>query len=138
MDLYEALKNGTSAEELLNAFHKDLDDATARIAAEAAEAELINKQLSYSRSNLAEAVANYSDALGEKMGADFEPLPPEEVEKILIAFEKEMKETLSLSKHLDNFFKKNKREEIKKPEVKTVKFCNSDDDIIDRFLKNLK
>ena len=138
MDLYEALKNGTSAEELLNAFHKDLDDATARIAAETAEAELINKQLSYSRANLADAVANYSNALGEKIGADFEPLSSEEVEKFLITFEKEMKETLSLSKRLDNFFKKTKREEIKKPEVKITGFCNSDDDIIDRFLKNLK
>ena len=138
MDLYEALKNGTSAEELLNAFHKDLDDATARIAAEAAEAKLVDKQLTHYRDNLADAVANYSDALGEKMGVDFEPLSPEEVKKFLTAFEEEMEKTFSLSKRLDNFFKETKRKENKKPEVKTVKFCNSDDDIIDRFLKNLK
>ena len=35
-----------------------------------------------------------------------------------------------------------KKEETKKeeakPEVKIAGFCNSDDDIIDRFLKNLK
>lgn len=137
MDLYEALKNGTSAEELLNTFQRDLADATARITAEAAEAELINKQLSYSRANLAEAVANYSNALGEKMGTDFEPLSSGEVEKILITFEEEMKKTFSLSKHLDNFFKETKRKENKKPEVKIAGFC-SDDDIINRFLKNLK
>lgn len=138
MDLYEALKNGTSAEELLNAFHKDLDDATARIAAEAAEAELVDKQLAHYRNNLADAVANYSNALGEKMGTDFEPLSSEEVEKFLITFEEELKETFSLSKRLDNFFKETKRKENKKPEVKIAGFCNSDDDIINRFLKNLK
>ena len=40
MDLYEALKAGTSEEELLKAFHKDLDEANARIAAEIGRAHV--------------------------------------------------------------------------------------------------
>ena len=58
MDLYEALKAGTSEEELLKAFHKDLDEANARIAAEE-EAAADKEYLADCRECLAEAILEY-------------------------------------------------------------------------------
>ena len=62
MDLYEALKAGTSEEELLKEFHKDLDEANARIAAEE-EAAADKEYLANCRDSLTEAILEYTKAL---------------------------------------------------------------------------
>jgi hypothetical protein len=87
MDLYEALKAGTSAEELLKAFHKDLDEANARIAAEE-EAAADKEYLADCRECLAEAIIEYAKAfLGEDLDESFSV---ESVVETLEGFEKEM------------------------------------------------
>ena len=110
MDLYEALKAGTSTEELLEAFHKDLDEANARIAAEQ-EAAADKEYLTDCRECLAEAIIEYAKVL---LGEDFdESFSAEFVIEDLKGFEKEMvKQTLS--KRLDKILKKAKSEN-KKP-----------------------
>ena len=87
MDLYEALKAGTSEEELLRAFHKDLDQANARIAAEE-EAAANEEYLTDCRDQLVEALTEYVEAL---LGEDLnESLPVDYIIESLKEFEKEI------------------------------------------------
>lgn len=58
MDLYQALKNGTSEEELRETFNKDLALARARIKQES-EAE---KKRAAARKTLEDAINTYADA----------------------------------------------------------------------------
>ena len=58
MDLYQALKNGTSEEELRETFNKDLAFARARIKQES-EAE---KKRAAARKTLKDAINTYADA----------------------------------------------------------------------------
>lgn len=134
MDLYEALKAGTSAEELLKAFHKDLDEANARIAAEQ-EAAADKEYLTDCRECLAEAIIEYAEALfGEDLDESFST---ESVVKTLKGFEEEAKQTIAFSKKLDKILEKTKSED-KKPIGIKVTTGSIDDDIIARFLKSLK
>ena len=138
MDLYEALKAGTSEEELLKAFHKDLDEANARIAAEqktAADKEYLDT----CREDLAETILAYTEAL---LGKDMDDsISFESIVDILKGFEKEIEHTIALSKRLDKILEKAKSEN-KKPvgiEVTTHSVENdNDDDIITQFLKSLR
>lgn len=138
MDLYEALKAGTSAEELLKAFYKDLDEANARIAAEQEEAAADKEYLTDCRECLAEAIIEYAEALfGEDLDESFST---ESVVKTLKGFEKEAKQTIAFSKKLgklDEILEKVKSEN-KKPVGIKVTTRSIDDDIIARFLKSLK
>lgn len=138
MDLYEALKAGTSAEELLKAFHKDLDEANARIAAEQ-EAAADKEYLTDCRECLAEAIIEYAKALlGEDLDESFSA---ESVIETLKGFEKEMEQTITFSKKLDKFDKilKEAKSENKKPVgIKVTTRSIDDDDTIARFLKSLK
>lgn len=134
MDLYEALKAGTSAEELLKAFHKDLDEANARIAAEQ-KAAADKEYLADCRERLAEAIIEYTEALfGEDLDESFST---ESVVKTLKGFEKEAKQTIAFSKKLDKILEKTKSED-KKPIGIKVTTGSIDDDIIAQFLKSLK
>lgn len=134
MDLYEALKAGTSAEELLKAFHKDLDEANARIAAEEAAAD--KEYLADCRECLAEAIIEYAKTfLGEDLDESFSV---ESVVETLEGFEKEMEQTIALSKKLDKIFEKAKSENKKPVGIKVTTHSIDDDDIIAQFLKSLK
>ena len=138
MDLYEALKAGTSAEELLKAFHKDLDEANARIAAEQKEAAADKEYLTDCRECLAEAIIEYAEALfGEDLDESFSA---ESVIENLKGFEKEAKrakQAIAFSKKLDKILEKTKSED-KKPIGIKVTTGSIDDDIIAQFLKSLK
>lgn len=97
MDLYEALKSGTSAEELLQTFHKDLNAAKDRIAAEekqakeaAAKKQEQEEYLADCRVVLADALVNYADAICDMQGAGSTDLKFEDVEEALIQFEKNL------------------------------------------------
>ena len=146
MDLYEALKAGTSADELLAAFYKDLDAANERIAAEeAAEKAAAKKQkeyeerLSIARADAAEFLTYYFDTLFED--DDEISLSEKEIEDLLIELEESAKNILAFIKVFDTGDDKvkaaaPKQEKKEKPSIK-VKY-STDDDIIKEFLKNLK
>ena len=135
MDLYEALKAGTSAEELLKAFHKDLDEANARIAAEE-EAAADKEYLADCRECLAEAIIEYAKAfLGEDLDESFSV---ESVVETLEGFEKEMEQAVAFSKKLDKMLEKAKSENKKPVGIKVTTRSVDDDDIIAQFLKSLK
>lgn len=135
MDLYEALKAGTSAEELLKAFHKDLDEANARIAAEQ-EATADKEYLANCRECLAEAIIEYTKALlGEDLDESFSI---ESVTETLKGFEEDVKRTITFSKKLDKIFEKAKSENKKPVGIKVTTRSIDDDDIIAQFLKSLK
>lgn len=135
MDLYEALKAGTSAEELLKAFHKDLDEANARIAAEQ-EAAADKEYLADCRECLAEAIIEYAKAfLGEDLDESFSV---KSVVETLEGFEKEMEQAVTFSKKLDKILEKAKSENKKPVGIKVTTRSIDDDDIIAQFLKSLK
>ena len=135
MDLYEALKAGTSAEELLKAFHKDLDEANARIAAEE-EAAADKEYLADCRECLAEAIIEYAKAfLGEDLDKSFSV---ESVVETLEGFEKEMEQAVAFSKKLDKMLEKAKSENKKPVGIKVTTRSIDDDDILAQFLKSLK
>lgn len=135
MDLYEALKAGTSAEELLKAFHKDLDEANARIAAEQ-EAAADKEYLADCRECLAEAIIEYAKAfLGEDLDESFSI---KSVVETLEGFEKEMEQAVAFSKKLDKMLEKAKSENKKPVGIKVTTRSIDDDDIIAQFLKSLK
>lgn len=135
MDLYEALKAGTSAEELLKAFHKDLDEANARIAAEE-EAAADKEYLADCRECLAEAIIEYAKAfLGEDLDKSFSV---ESVVETLEGFEKEMEQAVAFSKKLDKMLEKAKSENKKPVGIKATTRFIDDDDVIAKFLKSLK
>ena len=135
MDLYEALKAGTSAEELLRAFHKDLDEANARIAAEE-EAAADKEYLADCRECLAEAIIEYAKAfLGEDLDESFSV---KSVVETLEGFEKEMEQAVAFSKKLDKMLEKAESENKKPIGIKVTTRSIDDDDIIAQFLKSQK
>ena len=135
MDLYEALKAGTSEEELLKAFHKDLDEANARIAAEE-EAAADKEYLADCRECLAEAIIEYAKAfLGEDLDEAFSV---KSVVETLEGFEKEMEQAIVFSKKLDKMLEKAKSENKKPVGIKVTTRSIDDDDVIAKFLKSLK
>ena len=135
MDLYEALKAGTSEEELLKAFHKDLDEANARIAAEQ-EATADKEYLANCREDLAEAIIEYAKAfLGEDLDESFSI---KSVVETLEGFEKGMEQAVAFSKKLDKMLEKAKNEGKKPVGIKVTTHSIDDDDVIAKFLKSLK
>lgn len=136
MDLYEALKAGTSEEELLKAFHKDLDEANARIAAEQ-EATADKEYLANCRECLADAIIEYAKAfLGEDLDESFSI---ESVVETLKEFEEDVKRTITFFKKLDKMLKEAKSENKKPVGIKVTTYSiDDDDDIIAQFLKSLK
>lgn len=85
MDLYEALKAGTSEAELMEAFKKDLEDARNRVQEEAATAQ--NEEiLNAARENLISSIIDYAEAISGEDYSDFE----EEIESTLKSFEENL------------------------------------------------
>lgn len=136
MDLYEALKAGTSEEELLKAFHKDLDEANARIAAEQ-ETTADKEYLANCRDSLVEAILEYTKAL---LGEDLdESISVKSVTETLKELEENVKRAVTLSKKLDKILKEVKSENKKPVGIKaTTRSIDDDDDIIAQFLNSLK
>lgn len=124
MDLYEALKSGTSADELVATFTKELEAAQTKLKEER-KAEWMTQY----RTALAAAIYDYISAL-----SDFE-IPNftiEDIEKDLKGIEKDLGPVLTL---LSGFVEP-KEEDYKffKTESKT----KTDGDIIAEFIKSLK
>ena len=139
MDLYEALKSGTSEDELQKSFDEELAKARMRIAAEKKkeEEESLKKakqqQVDYCREALAESILEYADSL---FGSDvFAIYPIEDVEKELKNFEKEVDNLKDLLSTFDDLLKK---VDVETPSLKAKKSSRSDDDIIQSFLESLK
>ena len=135
MNLYEALKAGTSTKELVDNFYKDLSEASKRITEEkkqAEEAAAKKEELKRFRSALINAALDYTRKyteiiLHEKMEDEEIETLAKEFEQILVNSEKEVESLASLSEK-DIF--KNKNIKI---------FSNPlDDDIINDFLRSLK
>ena len=124
MDLYEALKDGTSADELVATFTKELEAAKAKLKEET-EAE----QVAQYRSYLADAIYDYIAALN---GFETPVFTVEEIEKGLKDAEKEVGPVLTLL----SGFQSAKKEDSKL--FKTKNKTETDDDILDQFIKMLK
>ena len=124
MDLYEALKGGTSADELVATFTKELEAAKAKLKEET-EAEQITEYREY----LAEAIYDYISAL---TGVETLSFTVPEIEKELKGVEKDLGPVLTL---LSGFVEP-KEEDYKffKTESKT----KTDGDILAEFIKSLK
>lgn len=85
MDLYEALKAGTSEAELMEAFKKDLEDARNRVQEEAATAQ--NEEiLNAARENLISSIIDYAEAISGEDYSDFE----EDLKSSLKSFEENL------------------------------------------------
>ena len=95
MDLYEALKAGTSADELVKAFYADLNDAVEKLNAEKAAAEAKKaeedqareKKLADSRDQLAKAMNEYFHNYFAEDSFDFSF---DEIKTLLTGVEKEL------------------------------------------------
>lgn len=142
MDLYEALKNGTSEDELQKSFDEQLAKARMRIAAEKKKEEeeslkrVKRQQVDHCRRCLIDSILDYADSL---FGSDVLAIFPIEdaVEKELKDFEKE---TDNLTDLLSVFNDLLKGIDVKKtPSLKVKKSSRGDDDIIiQSFLESLK
>ena len=121
MDLYEALKAGTSADELIKTFNDDLAKAQVRLKQESKRKELLEK----SKKTLTEAIYNYVKAY---LGDDFkkENISIEYIDSLLSNTEKEL--GILLKNNSDN----------KKSSLKVTNKFFDDDDIIKQFLDILK
>lgn len=124
MDLYEALKGGTSADELVATFTKELEAAKAKLKEET-EAE----QVAQYRSELAEAIYDYISAL---IGFETPNFTVADIEKDLKGIEKEIVPVLTLL----SGFTSAKEEDYKL--FKTENKAETDDDILNQFIKMLK
>lgn len=141
MDLYEALKSGTSAADLVKAFNKDLEEANARIAAEKeaeAAAAADKEYLDECRTLLAEAILDYAEAyFGNTIDEENYGINEvKSIEKVLLEFEKEMGETMSFFDQIKDLFKK-----LDTDGLLDLKFTTeepTDDEIINKFLKTYK
>ena len=123
MDLYEALKSGTPADELVATFNKELEAAKAKLKKET-EAE----QVAQYRSYLADAIYDYISAL---TGFKTPTLTVEEIEKELKSIEKDLGPVFTLL----SAFVEPKEEDYKFFKTKKTK---TDGDIIAEFIKSLK
>ena len=132
MELYEALKSGTSPEDLEAAFRDNLDKALERIAAEE-KAEMEKKakaaretELDSFRNVVAEDIYNYACALLGKDSVDDAGVTFDNIKKRLVESEKELVQISKITKRMDELLNR----------IKSNK-SNSDDDIIKNFLKQL-
>lgn len=114
MDLYEALKAGTDPAELKKNFEKELKAAMDKLDNE--------ENLSAIRTELSFELTEYLSAL---LGDEIEKLlSPEEIEKILLDMEKDLRLAYKTANKTAKEFK--------------INYAKSDEDIIEAFLKTLK
>lgn len=118
MDLYEALKAGTSADELERKFQEELDAARKKYYAE--------EDLNDTREELAEEIIEYLTlVLGKEFVKD---VSVKDVVEVLKSMEKDLKTGYNVIKKLDKNMEASGSLSIDK----------SDEDIINAFLKGLK
>ena len=129
MDLYEALKNGTTHDELVKTFYKNLDQAEARIEAETAQ----------KKTNIAELRRDASQVLCDYFNAlfDSDVLNLDVTNSI---FEEAEKKTSSLKNLVNELEKSNEGWETIEdtPDLKIKTYTTTDEDIIKKFIEGLK
>ncbi len=145
MDLYEALKNGKSEDELIRLFSKDLAEAKEKIEVEKAaqrETEEKKRWLEDCRNELAMALADY---IGAVFGKDWVDEDTDgAIAEMLEEFEKEIESNNIyvelLKKELFPNKSKKKTDSVKekKPTIKIFNQSEEDDMIIRGFLDSLK
>ena len=128
MDLYEALKAGTSCDELVKTFQKELDAAKAKLDKEAETRK--NQELDKVRANLAIDIRNYlAYVIGEEYADSFSD---KDIYDTLHSLEDSMKEIAALYNDLLVSTKA-----TSKPKENTTKAKRTDDEIIKDFLSFL-
>ena len=117
MELYDALKEGYTAEDLLNQFKEDLKAAEAKVKEEAAAADLDTL-----RTNLAEAFVPYMEAIiGEK-----DIMSVNDIKLAIKVMEGQIKEGFKQVGELNKIIKSIDKE-----------YSGSDEEIIRSFIKSL-
>ena len=131
MDLYEALKAGTSCDELVKTFQKELGAAKAKLDKEAETRK--NQELDKVRANLAIDIKDYlAYLIGEEYADSFSD---KDIYDTLCSLENSMKEIAALYNDLlVSTNTVNKPKENNKPKEKTAKVKKTDDEIIKDFL----
>ena len=128
MDLYEALKAGTSCDELVKTFQKELDAAKAKLDKEAETRK--NQELDKIRANLAIDIRDYlAYLIGEEYTDSFSD---KDIYDTLHSLEDSMKEIAALYNDLLVSTKA-----TSKPKENTTKAKRTDDEIIKDFLSFL-
>jgi len=125
MDLYEALKAGTSCDELVKTFQKELDAAKAKLDKEAETRK--NQELDKIRANLAIDIRDYlAYLIGEEYADSFSD---KDIYDTLCSLESSMKEIAALYNDLLVSTKA-----TNKSKENTTKVNKTDDEIIKDFL----
>ena len=128
MDLYEALKAGTSCDELVKTFQEELDAAKAKLDKEAEVRK--NQELDKVRANLAIDIRDYlAYVIGEEYADSFSD---KDIYDTLHSLEDSMKEIAALYNDLLVSTKA-----TSKPKENTTKAKRTDDEIIKDFLSFL-
>ena len=128
MDLYEALKAGTSCDELVKIFQKELDAAKAKLDKEAEVRK--NQELDKVRANLAIDIRDYlAYLIGEEYADSFSD---KDIYDTLHSLEDSMKEITALYNYLLVSTKA-----TNKSKENTTKAKRTDDEIIKDFLSFL-
>ena len=128
MDLYEALKAGTSCDELVKTFQKELDAAKAKLDKEAETRK--NQELDKIRADLAMNIRDYlAYVVGEEYADSFSD---KDIYDTLYSLENSMKEIAALYNDLLVSTKA-----TSKPKENTTKTKRTDDEIIKDFLSFL-
>ena len=147
MDLYDALKSGTSVDELLSLFNKELNAAQERIAEEIAAAEAQEEheeRLDIARFDAADFLTEYLNILFEDDN-DIK-FDPGEIEELLGEFEKELKKsTTNIMNFLKAFAEPDSPPKSEEPQEEKTKKCikitditPADLDYIKSFLDSLR
>lgn len=125
MDLYEALKAGTSCDELVKTFQKELDAAKAKLDKEAETRK--NEELNKIRADLAMDIRDYlAYLIGEEYADSFSD---KDIYDALRSLESSMKEIAALYNDLLVSTKA-----TSKPKENTTKVNKTDDEIIKDFM----
>lgn len=146
MELYEALKSGTSLEELEAAFRDQVKKAQERIAKEKAEQEekdRKNLKLAHQRTEFAKSMINYIALILDEDPTDFAD-STKEIEQKLLELEEDLKKLSKITPNLKKTFDQINSEIGRKkstsvdPLSKLMSNVDVDDDIIKAFLEGLK
>lgn len=146
MELYEALKSGTSLEELEAAFRDQVKKAQERIAKEKAEQEekdRKNLKLAHQRTEFAKSMINYIALILDEDPTGFAD-STKEIEQKLLELEEDLKKLSKITPNLKKTFDQINSEIGRKkstsvdPLSKLMSNVDVDDDIIKAFLEGLK
>ena len=144
MDLYEALKNGISAEELIKTFNNDMEEAKKRL-----EQEKKKEKTEARKKNRTKFASAISDYLAGCLDESCYALPTiAELEELLKGFEEEMQGSIGLIDELSKALENNNKKEPVGVEIKTYSTdpkntykrktnYNIDTQILNAFIKGL-